>query len=198
MSDYTVIGSPKNRGFRVIWMLEELGLPYRLETELPRSDRVRSLNPLGKVPILLDGDDVLTDSVAILTYLADKHSAFTFPAGTIARARQDGRMQFVVDEMDSLLWTAAKHSFVLPEDKRVPDVKPSLKWEFSQSVKRFETLLGDGPYLMGAEMTIADILACHCGGWASVARFPVSSDVFRSYIDRLRARPAYGRAQAAG
>lgn len=198
MSGYTVLGSPKNRGMRVIWMLEELEQPYTLQTDPPRSDAVRALNPLGKVPVLLDGDAVLTDSVAILTYLADKHGALTFPAGTVARARQDGRTQFILDEMDSLLWVAARHSFILPEDLRVPEIKPSLKWEFEQAVARFEILLGDGPFLMGDTMTIADIVAAHCGSWAVAARFPMESARFRAYVDRLRARPAFARAANAG
>ncbi len=197
MNDYTVIGSPKNRGFRVIWLMEELGLDYELRTDPPRSEAVKALNPLGKVPVLLDGDIPISDSVAIMTYLADKHQGFTFPAGTLQRARQDALTQFLVDEMDNLLWTAAKHSFTLPEEHRVPEVKPSLKWEFERSQKRFEVFLGDGPFLMGDTMTTADILAGHCGGWASVARFPVTSQVFRDYVDRLRARPAYARAREA-
>ena len=197
MTAYTVIGSRKNRGFRVIWMLEELGVPYDVRPDGPRSDAVRNLSPLGKVPILIADGTALTDSVAILAYLADRHGAQTFPAGTLERAKQNGLMQFVVEEMDSVLWTASKHSFVLPEEHRVPEVKPSTKWEFSQSVERFVTLLGDGPFLMGETFTITDIVAGHCGGWASVARFPVTSDPFRAYIDRLRARPAYKRAQEA-
>jgi glutathione S-transferase len=196
MSGYTLYGSTRNRGMRVIWMLEELGQPYRLHTDPPQSDGVRAVNPLGKVPVLLDGDAVLTDSVAILTYLADKHGALTFPAGTLERARQDARTLFVLDEMDSLLWMAARHSFILPEERRMPEIKTSLKWEFEQAVARFETLLGDGPFLMGDTMTIADILAAHCGGWAIAARFPVESERFRAYVDRLRARPAFLRAAA--
>ncbi len=196
MSGYTVYGSPRNRGIRVIWMLEELGQSYRLHTDPPRSDAVRAVNPLGKVPVLLDGDAALTDSVAILTYLADKHGALTFPAGTLERARQDARMLFVLDEMDSILWTAARHSFILPEEMRMPDIKTSLKWEFEQAIARFETLLGEGPFLMGDTMTIADIVAAHCGGWAIAARFPVESESFRAYVDRLRARPAFLRAAA--
>lgn len=196
MNDYTVFGSTKNRGLRVIWMLEELGQPYRLQTDPPRSDAVRALNPLGKVPVLLDEDAVLTDSVAILTYLADKHGALTFPAGTLDRARQDARTLFILDQMDSLLWTAARHSFILPEELRLPEIKTSLKWEFERAIAHFETLLGDGPFLMGDTMTIADIVAAHCGGWAIAARFPMESDGFRAYVDRLRARPAFARAAA--
>ena len=58
---------------RVLWALEELGLEYIHHSAAPRSEQVRALNPLGKIPILVDGDAVLTDSTAILTYLADKH-----------------------------------------------------------------------------------------------------------------------------
>jgi glutathione S-transferase len=179
-------------------MLEEIGQPYSLQVEMPRSDAVKALNPLGKVPVLIVDDVPLTDSTAILTYLADHHGALTFPAGTIERARQDGRTHFVLDEMDAILWTASRHSFILPEEHRVPEIKPSLKWEFERSLRSFETLLGDGPFLMGETMTIADIIAAHCGSWAVTAKFPLESPVFRDYVERLRARPAFARAVAAG
>ena len=124
---YRVIGTAKSRAFRVMWMLKELGQPYEVEPAMPQSDDIRRYNPLGKVPALVDGDAVLTDSVAIMTYLADKHGAMTAPAGTSARARQDAMTLWLVDEMDALLWTAAKHSFVLPEKLRVPEVKATVK-----------------------------------------------------------------------
>jgi glutathione S-transferase len=198
MTTYTVVGNIKSRALRVLWMLEEIGQPYSLQVEMPRSDAVRALNPLGKVPVLIVDDVPLTDSTAILTFLADRHGALTFPAGTIERARQDGRTNFVLDEMDAVLWTASRHSFVLPEEHRLPEIKTSLKWEFERSVRSFETLLGDGPFLMGETMTIADIIAAHCGGWAVTAKFPLESPVFRDYVERLRARPAFARALAAG
>jgi glutathione S-transferase len=198
MTAYTVVGNVKSRALRVLWMLEEIGQPYSLQVEMPRSDAVKALNPLGKVPVLIVDDIPLTDSTAILTFLADRHGALTFPAGTIERARQDGRTHFVLDEMDAVLWMAARHSFILPEEHRVPDIKPSLKWEFERSVTAFETLLGEGPFLMGETMTIADIIAAHCGGWAIGAKFPVESPIFRDYVERLRARPAFARALAAG
>ena len=83
---YTVIGGTKSRAFRVMWMLEELGQPYTLNPAAPRSEEARKYNPSGKIPALVDGDEVLTDSLAIMTYLADKHGALTAPAGTPERA----------------------------------------------------------------------------------------------------------------
>ncbi len=190
----TLIGNTKSRTFRVLWMLEELGLEYEHHPESPRSDRVRGLNSLGKIPVLIDGDAVLTDSTAILTYLADKHGKLTFPAGTIQRAKQDSHTFFLLDEFDACLWAAARHSFILPEDRRVPEVKDALKWEFERSQKHFVDRLADGPWLMGEDFTIPDIIAAHCGGWAINARFPVTEPAFRDYIDGARARPAFKRA----
>ena len=86
---YTLYGSPSSRAFRVLWMLEELELPFEFVPSKPRSDEVLALNPSGKIPVLRDGEAVLTDSTAILTYLADKHGKLTHPAGSVARAHQD-------------------------------------------------------------------------------------------------------------
>ncbi len=194
---YTVIGGVRSRTFRVLWMLEELGQPYEHLPAAPRSDDVVAHNPSGKVPVLLDGQIPLTDSTAILTYLADKHGAMTFPAGTIDRARQDGHTQFLLDELDALLWTASRHSFILPEELRVSAVKDSLKWEYERSLERLEWRLGKGPYLMGETMTVPDIIAAHCGGWAVVAKFPQPNGALKDYFERLRSREAYQRAQAA-
>ncbi|MBI1417013.1 MAG: glutathione S-transferase [Limimaricola sp.] len=191
---YTVIGSKTTRAFRVLWALEEMGLPYRHEAEKPRSATVVALNPSGKVPVLQDGNAVLTDSMAILTYLADKHGQLTHPAGTIARARQDALTFLLLDEFDALLWVAARHSFILPPELRVKEVKDSLKWEFAESAARLAPQV-KGPFLMGETMTIADILCAHVLQWAASARFPDPGEVLNAYRARMEARPAWIRLQ---
>jgi len=108
---YTVIGGLASRAFRVLWLLEELGVAYDHMKVGPRSDEVTAHSASGKIPVLLDGDVAVTDSVAIMTYLADKHGALTAPAGTLERARQDAMTQRIVDEFDGPLWLAARHSF---------------------------------------------------------------------------------------
>ena len=193
---YTVIGGLRSRTFRVLWMLEELGLPYTHLPAAPRSDEVREHNVSGKVPVLLDGDTALTDSVAIMTYLADRHGALTFKAGTLDRARQDGHTHFILDEMDAALWTASRHAFVLPEEMRVPQIKDSLKWEYQRSLELLVERLGNGPYLMGEIVTIPDLLATHCANWAIAAKFPEPPAALAVYFDQMRARPAYQRVLA--
>jgi len=193
---YKLVGSKKSRAFRVLWALEELELDYEFEPAAARSDEVRALNPSGKIPVLIEGNEVLTDSVAIIQYLADKHGKLTFPAGTIERAKQDGLMQFACDEMDGSLWTAARNSFVLPEERRVPAIKDTLKWEYARSMKSLADRLGSKTYLMGDTFTVADIIAAHCGTWARNAGFDCPEQAVTDYIERCISRPAYKRAVA--
>ncbi len=194
---YKLLGNKKSRGFRVLWALEEMELPYEFVSVSPRSDEVRAYNPSGKIPVFLDGDDVILDSVAIVQYLADKHGKLTYPAGTIERAHQDGFMQFACDEMDGVLWTAARNTFVLPEEKRVAEVKPTLRWEYARSMKILADRLSDREFLMGDEFTVADIVTAHCGTWARNAGFEFDQPVVSDYIDRVISRPAHKRAREA-
>lgn len=192
---YTLIGSPRTRSARVLWLLEELAQPYAHISAGPQSAEARAHNPSGKVPILLDNGQQITDSTAILTFLADKHGQFTNPAGTPARAQQDSLTHFLLDECDALLWAAARHSFVLPEDLRLPAIKDSLKWEYVRSMTRLEARL-QGPFLLGDAMTIPDIIATHCLIWGIGAKFAAPSGILADYLSRMRARPAFVRAMA--
>ena len=190
---YTVLGSTKNRTLRVIWTLEELSVPYDQVFGDPGSAEVKSLNITGKVPALIVEGEALPDSVAIMTFLSDRHNALTFPAGSIKRLRMDGHIQFLLEEFDSLLWVAAKNSFINPVEQRAPGVKTVLKWEFERSLKRLEERL-QGEFLMGETFTIADILAVHCLNWAFTAKFPDASKALKAYAKRCRDRDAYKRA----
>ena len=193
---YKVIGGVKSRTLRVLWMLEEIGVDYDHIAAAPRSDEVLEHNPSGKVPVLLVDGEALTDSMAILSFLGDRHGELTHPAGSIERARQDGLSFRILDEMDAAIWSAARHSFVLPEERRVPQVKTTLRWEFEKAADYMSALLGEKPSLMGDDMTIPDILLTHCLGWAINARFNFDGENLRAYLDRLRSRDAFQRAVA--
>ena len=192
---YTVIGDGRTRAFRVMWALQEMGQPFEHIVTKPHSDVVKANNPLGKIPVLLDGDTAIADSVAIMTYLGDKHGALTAPAGTLARARQDAMTFSLLDEFDAVLWTAARHSFVLPEAERQPAIKDSLKLEFARNVDKFAARI-EGEFVMGDHFTIPDILAVHCLNWAIGAKFPVENDTVNAYAKRMRSRAAFKAVRA--
>lgn len=187
---YKIIGAVRSRAFRVMWMLEEIGEAYDHIPAGPRSDEAIKYNPSGKIPALVDGDAVLTDSVAIMAYLGDKHGKLTAPAGTVARAQQDAMTLWLIDEFDAILWTATKHSAILPEEARVPAIVDSLKAEFERSATLLAERL-EGPFLTGDTMTHADILAAHCINWSISAGFPRVDDRLGKWASSMRDRPAF-------
>ncbi|MHA1127567.1 MAG: glutathione S-transferase family protein [Alphaproteobacteria bacterium] len=192
---YTVIGSPRTRSMRVYWALEEMGVDYIVNASPPRTDEVRALNPSGKIPCLLDDGEAIIDSVAIVQYLADKHGQMTFSSGTIERARQDSFTQFCVDEIEGALWMAAKNTFIHPEEKRVPAIKETAKYEFANAMETLETRLGDKEFVMGDTFTVPDLLLGHCANWARAAKFDLPNGPVGEYFKRVTARPAYQRAK---
>ena len=96
---YTVVGSRTNRTFRVLWALEELGIEYDHKPYPVRSPEALEHSPTGKLPALIAEGEVITDSAAIITFLADRHGGLTFPAGSVQRAKQDALLHRVNDEI---------------------------------------------------------------------------------------------------
>ena len=134
---YKVIGNTNTRTLRVLWAMNEIGLEYEHLKVGAHSAEAQLANVSGKVPSLEANGVNIPDSTAIITYLADKYNQLTFPAGTIERAQQDSFTQFILDELDSILWTAARHSFVLPKEMRVSELKNTLHWEFAKVFESF-------------------------------------------------------------
>ena len=196
LNDYTLIGSVNTRALRAVWLLEELGLPFTHIAANPRSPEVLALNPSGKVPVLLAEGQTITDSTAILTYLADRHGRFTATAGSIARAQQDSLTQFILDEFDALLWTAARHSFILPPEHRLPAIKEPLRWEFARNQQTLRARMGPTPYLTGDAPTVPDFILAHCLIWAANAKFDITEPRLHDHLALMRARPAFARTMA--
>ena len=188
---YKVIGNTNTRTLRVLWAMKEIGLKYEHVQVNAQSVDAKKFNISGKVPTLDANGVNIADSTAIVTYLADKYNQLTFPAGTIERAQQDSFTQFILDELDSILWTAARHSFVLPKEMRVSELKDTLHWEFARSLKVLESRMGSGPNVMGEKFTIPDIILTHVGGCARVAKVDIPDGRLRDYFRRQIKRPAY-------
>lgn len=191
---YKVLGNPRARTMRALWMLEELGQDYEIDPVGPHSDPIKIGNPGGKLPVLHDGDAIITDSVAIITYLADKHGTCSHPAGTVRRARQDSMTQFCVDEIEGALWTASKNSFIHDEAIRVPAIIDVSKFEFGKAMATLAVHLGENEFVAGDDFTVPDLLLGHCAGWAKNAKFDIPEGPVADYFSRMRARPAFGRA----
>ena len=192
---YEAVGSPGSRLTRVTWMLEELGQPYEIVKAKQHSETMRRYNPSGKVPALVDGDLVVTDSAAICAYLAEKHAEKGMGATTPAeRAELNSWLFFAQCELEAPLWNKLKHRMILSEDLRA-EVGPWTAFEFAREIANFDTRLGDRQFAMGDRFTAADVILGHCGQWARGAKFEIGSERVNAYFDRVLARPALARAK---
>jgi glutathione S-transferase len=197
----TVFGSPQSRSMRVTWLLEELGVEYDyhlvdFSTAGHRAPEYLAINPAGKVPAIRDGDLVLLESGAILTYLADKYSEKgLIPAvGTPDRGLFEQWSYFAVCELEQPLWTMGKHKFALPAEKRCRDVLPTAAWEFQKAVQLLSEGLGDREYILGATLSAVDILLAQTLIWGMFFKQPVEQANLKAYVKRMQSRPAMLRA----
>ena len=189
----TVVGTTPSRTFRVFWALEELGLPYERLTEHAQSQAVFALNPLGQIPILKDDKTILTDSLAILHYLADRHGGLTYPAGSVERSRMDARINFLLTELEAPIWLMARHGFVLPKERRHPGLRPMCEADFAYGEAKFAKLLGDAAFFAGDTLTLADIIAGQIASWARAAKITLQTTT-AEYLSRMEDRSAWQRA----
>lgn len=196
---YTVIGYGGTRAFRLLWLLEELSLPYRHDRVMPFTDAARARTPGGRLPALQLADGtILQDSTAILTWLADHHDALTFPAGSVERARQDAWVHMVLECLDTpmMCLTLMIQRFRAETD---PVVRAWVADSVDKGAERIAQELEDsgGQWLMGSSFTIADIVLGHCLHWAERYERHVSQPILRDYLARVEARPAYRTADSA-
>ncbi len=192
------------RSFRVLWTLEEMGLAYNLHL-LPFPPRFLAPeylaeNPLGTIPLLVDGETRMTESAAIPQYLATRHGPTPLAVG--------------VDEPDYGLWLDWMHrgeatltfpqTIVLrytqlePEERRLKQAADDYAQWFLSRLRHVTRALGDREWLCAGRFTTADISV----GYALLLARTLGLDhkfspEVAAYWERLSARPAFLAAKAA-
>ena len=193
-------GSKNSRSLRCVWALEEAGATYDYQrVNMMKGEgyapAYKAVNPLGKIPALQDGALTLTESMAIVQYVADIFpQAALVPSDPVARAEVNRWAYYAVTEVEPHLWAIAQHRFALPEDKRVAALEPTTVWQLARSLRPIEKTLAARPFIAGAEFSMADIVVFHCLVWALSAKLEGVGVASLAYIERLKTRPAYQRA----
>ena len=186
--------APLTRSVRILWLLEELGLPYeleRIEFSPPSKNFFAQKTPLGKLPTLEDGEVVMCESGAIVEYLLERYGEGRLapPIGCSARAAY-------------LQWLHFAESTAFPPvgivvwlERYRDEQRPILEDARSRAASSFaflEEQLGEKPYLVGDEFTAADVMM---GFTLVAAKFVgVLDDRFPrldAYLGRLMERPAF-------
>jgi len=196
-----IYGYPFTRSTRAVWALEEAGAEYgytpvnlaKGEHKLPE---FLKLNPGGKVPALIDDDLVLTESAAICTYIGEKFPASMLVPTQIAdRAHYFQWCFFAMSELETPLWTMAKHTQFLPQERRVPAVAETCIWEFQRATAVLAQHMAGREYVVGGQFTAADILLGGTLNWARATKISLESAVLEAYAERMAARPGLVRAR---
>lgn len=194
--------APRTRAVRILWLLEELALPYELKRVdfLPTSTKFfQQSTPTGKLPTLVDGDVTMCESGAIVEWLLERYGAGRLaPApGTRERARYLQWLHFAESTafppLGIVVWLSVYRSDAAKQSELIEDARGRA----ATGLEFLERELGDGAYLLGDEFTAADVMM----GFTLVAarllgvldaRFPRVN----RYLARLEARPAFQKAAA--
>src|SRR5881227_2252353 len=183
------------RSIRVRWTLQELGVDFEpvrvnlLAGEHQRPEFLK-INPAGKIPVLIDGDVVLTESVAIVLYLAEKYSdKGLIPIDLKERAQVNRWLLFAATELEQPLWRIARHTALYPEDKRLPDDVALARQEFKEMAAVLEKHLQGRQFVVGERATVADFVMAYTLDWGGEARLLDEFPVLRRYMERMYARP---------
>lgn len=190
----TLFHAPQSRSSRIIWLLEELGAPYRIEqvsifrpmTGAGAPDPGNP-HPDKQVPAITQGDELVAESVAIVLYLTD-----AFPtAGLGPRAGEPGRGSYLT----WVAWYAASmEPAMFAAMGNELGAAPLKQRNHDAVVRRLEGALAGGPYMMGDAFTAVDLLVASAINFARSA-FPESATL-DAYVARCTTRPAAIRAAA--
>lgn len=205
-----------SRSQRILWMLEELGLDYEIrryerERTMQAPESLRAVHPLGKSPVITDGDKTIAESGAILEYLSDTYGGgkFSPPAGTTERLHYTYFMHYAEGSLMPLLFMKLVFS-KLPA--RVPFLmrpvaraiasgadKTLLGPQISSHFAFLESELNKREWFAGGNFSAADIQMSFPLEAAS-ARSPLFARLpkLKAFVDRIHGRPAYKRALEKG
>jgi glutathione S-transferase len=186
---------PYSRAANVVWMLEEVGVPYELHpVDIMKGGQkapdLVALNPMGKLPVLTDGDAVVTESAAIALYLGDRYAY--------------GRLAPRVDDAARatyLRWSLFAPSVIEPGvtawQAGWPCKESQVGWgSYEAMLNAMESAISHGDYLLGADFSMADIVFGGTLRFMLAFKMMEARPSFTAYAERLGQRPALQRAEA--
>ncbi|MFY9771946.1 MAG: glutathione S-transferase family protein [Xanthobacteraceae bacterium] len=196
-----IYGVARTRAFRALWIAEELQLAYEhVPVEIgeagARGPEFLALNPNGRLPIIVDGEFVLPESLAITLYLAKKYALGTlYPAALEDEARLWQWSFWAVAEVDRGVNIWSLHAIRLPPDERDAALRDEALGVLAAPFKVLDTAVSQNPYLLGSDFTVADLNV------AAVINRAVDMDLspwphLKDWLMRCLERPAARKALA--
>src|ERR1700722_9718986 len=161
MSNLRIYGIARTRAYRAMWMAMELGLDYEhLPIEIgdagARSPEFLAINPNGRLPVIVDDDFVLFESLAITLYLAKKHGKL-YPATLEGEAKAWQWSFWAIAEVNRGVNIWSLHAVRLPPQERDAALREEALKIIATPFKVLDATLAETPYLLGNDFTVADL-----------------------------------------
>lgn len=195
MAKMTFYTHPWSRGRIVRWMLEEVGADYEVVVKefggSIKAPDYLAINPMGKVPALVDGEIVVTEVAAICAYLAERfpEKKLAPPMGSPARGSYLRWMFFIAGPLEMASTAKAFNWRIDSENSQAVGCGT-----ISDTINTMELAIKDSSYICGDQFTTVDLLAASYLGWEMQQKVIEERAAFREYVDRLQQRPAAVRA----
>lgn len=190
--------APQTRAVSSRWAIEEVAAPHDLirlqfPDDLSNAD-LQKANPLGQIPTLVDGEQVVTEASAIALYLADR-----FPQAGLAPAQHERHEYyqwafFVGAALEPHLLEVFLHTVRLPEAERSSERARKAKEDFDRALGIVNDHLATRLYLLGESFSMVDVICGSLLGWAQMMNLLEGFDHVRAYFKRVCTRPAFERA----
>jgi glutathione S-transferase len=183
------------RALRARWVLQELGVEFEVVTvNMLAGEHLRpeflKLNPAAKLPVLVDGDQVLTESAAIVLYLAEKYpGGKLLPTSLAERAQAYRWLLFTVTELEQPLWRMARHEFLYPEEKRSPQDIQLAREDFRPMIEVLDRHMQGRTYVVGNSATVTDFVLAYTLDWANEVALLDDFPGLRQYMESMYRRP---------
>src|SRR6185312_11652800 len=199
---YALYYYPGNASMAPHMALEEIGAPF----ELRLVDRTKNahkapdylrLNPSGLIPVLADGDLVLSESAAICLHLADRHpeAKLVPPLGTAERAQLYKWLIHLTNTVQAELLTYFYPERLIEDPAAAAQVRAHAEARLGGMLDRIDAALAKGgPYLLGSAFSVADLYLLMLSRWTRGFANPARNrPTLRRLLDRLAERPAVQR-----
>lgn len=192
--------APQTRAVSSRWAMEEVAAPHELvQLKFPDeliNPQLRAANPLGQIPTLVDGDQVVTESAAIALYLADRYPAAGLAPALDRRHEYYQWAFFVGAAMEPHLLEYFLHTVRFSEAERDAQRAAAAKEKFDRVLQIVNDHLKDRQYLLGEQFSMVDVILGSTLGWASMLKLLDDFEHVGAYFKRLYSRPAFQKAAA--
>ena len=191
----------EGRGFRVVWLLEEMGLDYRLRdvdllAGVENDAEFLAVNPSGFIPAITDGEVTMVESVAIMEYLLARHGPSQL-APLPGAPEYPAYLQFLhmgeAGLMGSSYWLSNALRYPTEAERNNPTVRHA-RYQYQSRLKLVARQLEKKPYVAGESFTAADISVAYAIEHAEMASAIPPGEIDGEYLNRIRTRDGYKRA----